>query len=101
MKKLWQMSKVKMGKKSTKSMKSRTQKGSCSKCVHIRTSGRGVEKFVMRYVDTKWMFPNKYCASASARVVSRQPAFMGRCLTTSHTCLPSLPSRLVSPGCFT
>ena len=28
---------------------------------------------------------------------SHQPAFMDSCLNTSHTCLPSLPSRSVSP----
>ena len=26
-----------------------------------------------------------------------QPGFMGSCLTISHTCLPCLPSRQVSP----
>ena len=36
--------------------------------------------------------------SHSVRVASHQPAFKGSCLTTSHTCLPCLPSRWVSPG---
>ena len=59
MKKPWQMSKVKMGEESIKSMKSRKQKGGYSKCVNMRTSGREVEKSVIRYVRTKWMAPDK------------------------------------------
>ena len=42
-------------------MKSHTQKGVYSKCVHMRTRKRGVEKSVIRYVRTKWMAPNKCC----------------------------------------
>ena len=34
---------------------------SYSKCVHMLTRGRGVEKSVLRYVHTKWMAPNKCC----------------------------------------
>ena len=34
---------------------------SYSKCVHMLTRGRGVEKSVLRYVRTKWMAPNKCC----------------------------------------
>ena len=34
---------------------------SYSKCVHMLTRGRGVEKLVLRYVRTKWMAPNKCC----------------------------------------
>ena len=34
----------------------------------------------------------------SARGASHQPAFMGSCLSISHTCLPCLPSRSVIPG---
>ena len=35
--------------------------------------------------------------SWNARGASHQPVFMGSCLTISHTCLPCLPSRRVSP----
>ena len=35
----------------------------------------------------------------SARGASHQPASIDSCLTISHTCLPCLPSRWVSPGC--
>ena len=35
--------------------------------------------------------------SWSTRGASDQPAFMDNCLTISHTCLPCLPSRWVSP----
>ena len=41
MRKLWEMSKVKIGEESIKSMKSHTQDAGYSKCVHMRTSGRG------------------------------------------------------------
>ena len=34
---------------------------SYSKCVHMLTRGRGVEKSVLRYVHNKWMAPNKCC----------------------------------------
>ena len=34
---------------------------SYSKCVHMLTRGKGVEKLVLRYVRTKWMAPNKCC----------------------------------------
>ena len=34
---------------------------SYSKCVHMLTRRRGVEKSVLRYVRTKWMVPNKCC----------------------------------------
>ena len=34
---------------------------SYSKCVHILTRGRGVEKLVLRYVRTRWMALNKCC----------------------------------------
>ena len=53
MKKLCQTSIVKMGEESIKSMKSRAQKGAYSKCVHMRTRGKGVEKLVIRYARTK------------------------------------------------
>ena len=52
MRKLWQTNKVKMVEESIKSMKSRTQKGGYSKCVHVRTRERRVEKSVIRYVPT-------------------------------------------------
>ena len=61
MRKLWHTSKVKTGEESIKSMKSHTQKGGYSKCIHIRARGRGVEKSVIRYVRTKWIAPNKCC----------------------------------------
>ena len=41
MRKLWETSKVKIGEESIKSMKSHTQDAGYSKCVHMRTSGRG------------------------------------------------------------
>ena len=37
--KLWQTSKVKMGEETIRSMKSHTQKGAYSECVHMRTRG--------------------------------------------------------------
>ena len=40
MRKLWQTTKVKIGEENIKSIKSRTQKGGYSKCVHMRTRGR-------------------------------------------------------------
>ena len=40
MRKLWKMSKVKMGEESIKLMKLRTQKGGYSKCVHMPTRER-------------------------------------------------------------
>ena len=43
MRKLWQTSKVEMGEESIKSLKSRTQKGDYSKCVHMRKGGRGLK----------------------------------------------------------
>ena len=65
MRKVWQTSKVEMGKESIKSMKSHTQKGGYSKCVPMSTRkrrrGRGVEKLVIKYVRTIWMAPNKCC----------------------------------------
>ena len=36
-------------------------KGGYSKCVHMRTKGRGVEESVIRNVCTKWMAPDKRC----------------------------------------
>ena len=36
-------------------------RNSYSKCVHILTWERGVEKSVLRCVRTKWMAPNKCC----------------------------------------
>ena len=53
MRKLWQTGKFEMGEEGIVSMKSPTQKGVYSKCVHIRTRGSWVEKLVMRYVRTK------------------------------------------------
>ena len=53
MRKIWQTSKFKTGEESIESMKSHTQKGVYSKCVHMRKRGRGVEKLVIRYVRTK------------------------------------------------
>ena len=50
MTKLWQTSKVKMGEETIKSMKSRTQKRGYSKCVHMRTREKRVEKFSLSYV---------------------------------------------------
>ena len=32
-----------------------------SKCAHMRTRWSGVEKWIIRYVRTKWMTPNKCC----------------------------------------
>ena len=39
-----------------------------SKCVHMLTRGRGVEKLVLRYVRTKWMTPNKCCGIFFLRI---------------------------------
>ena len=67
MRKVWQTSKVEMGKESIKLVKSHTQKGGYSKCIDMSTRerrwerGGGVEKSVIKYVRTKWMAPNKYC----------------------------------------
>ena len=43
---------------SIKSMKSRKQNGSYSRCV--KEEG-GVERSVKKYVRTRWMVPDKYC----------------------------------------
>ena len=60
MRKLWQTSKVKMWEESVKLMNSRTQKRGYSKCVHIRTRGRGRGwKIGHRYVRTN-AWPQKY-----------------------------------------
>ena len=66
MRKVWQTSKVEMGKESIKLVKSHTQKGGYCKCVDMSTRERrwergGVEKSVIKYVRTKWMAPNKHC----------------------------------------
>ena len=61
MRKLWQMSKVRMVEESIKSMKSHKQKGVTLDAYLCLQRGRGVEKLVIRYVSTKWMAPNKCC----------------------------------------
>ena len=58
MRKLWQTSKGKIAEESIKSMKSRKQKRSYSKCIHMRPRRREAKKC---YKHTNWMTPNKCC----------------------------------------
>ena len=53
--KLWQTSKVKMGEETIRSMKSRTQKGAYSECVHVRTRGTRLKNWSQdTYVLNGW-----------------------------------------------
>ena len=58
-KKQYERTTAKLVEESIKSMKSRKQKGSYSKCVHMRSEGKGVESSIIRYVRDKWMPSNK------------------------------------------
>ena len=46
---------------------------------------------------TLWTCRLLTAKSRSVREASHQPAFIGNCLTISHTCLPCQPSRRDSP----
>ena len=87
MRKLWHTSKVKMGEENIKSMKSRTQKGDYSKCVHMHTMGRGFEKLVIRYVRTKWMiqtdFVENFCALVRSSTLEHHQQ-QGKCRCFFH-----------------
>ena len=56
MRKLWQTSKGKIAEESIKSMKSRKQNGSYSKCIHMRPRRREAKNC---YTHTNWMTSNK------------------------------------------
>ena len=58
MRKLWQTSKGKIAEESIKSMKSRKQNGSYSKCIHMRPRRREAKNC---YTHTNWMTSNKCC----------------------------------------
>ena len=90
MRKLWQTRKVKMGEKSIKSMKSRTQKGGYSKCVHMRTRGRWLKnRSKDTYVLNGW--PQTYVVEYFLRI---SPAEYTRASPPARKCRCFLPSRI-------
>ena len=79
MRKLWQISKVKMIEESIKLMKSRMQKGGYPKRVHMRTRKREFEKSVIRYARTKMNGSKQMLWSIFCALVGQVHHHQGKC----------------------